>query len=127
MLGEKLLMSLRVTLLGMGTVFIALIVLIYIIELINKVLNLNYTSDKKQDDSEDVNLEKANEDFAKIEDETISQEDEEELVAVITAAIAASLNRSTHDIVVRSVKRVPNNTPAWNRAGRSQQISGRFY
>ena len=39
MLGEQLLMSLKVMVLGLGTVFIALIALIYVIEIINKVLN----------------------------------------------------------------------------------------
>lgn len=52
--------------------------------------------------------------------------DDEELIAVITAAIAASLNRSTHDIVVKSVKRIPNRTPTWNRASRNQQIATRL-
>lgn len=45
-------------------------------------------------------------------------ENSDELIAVITAAIAASLNRSTHSLVVRSVKQVPTGSPAWNRAAR---------
>ena len=36
-------------------------------------------------------------------------DDEEEIVAVIAAAVAASLNYSTHDIIVRSVRRVSPN------------------
>ncbi|NLB41100.1 MAG: hypothetical protein GX815_02365 [Clostridiales bacterium] len=45
-------------------------------------------------------------------------ESSDELIAVITAAVAASLNRSTHSLVVRSVKQVPTSSPAWNRAAR---------
>ena len=50
--------------------------------------------------------------------------DYNELVAVISAAIAASLNRSTHNLVVRSVKRIPAISPAWNRAARYVFASG---
>ena len=42
MLGEQLFMSLKVIVLGLGTVFIALIALIYIIELNNKVLSIEF-------------------------------------------------------------------------------------
>ena len=42
----------------------------------------------------------------------------DELIAVITAAVAASLNRSTHSLVVRSVKQIHTGSPAWNRAAR---------
>lgn len=52
--------------------------------------------------------------------------DSEELIAVITAAIAASLNRSTHSIVVQSIRRVPSVTPVWNQAGKHSQIASRF-
>lgn len=52
--------------------------------------------------------------------------DSEELIAVITAAIAASLNRSTHSIVVQSIRRIPSVTPVWNQAGKHSQIASRF-
>ena len=126
---EQLLMSLKVMVLGMGTVFVALIALIYVIELTNKVLNIAQ-QESRQDTNRaetDVNKSEAvNENFSGSKTNEVIQEDEEEIIAVITAAIAASLNRSTHDIVVRSVKRVPYNTPAWNRIGRNQQIAGRL-
>ncbi len=44
--------------------------------------------------------------------------EEEEMIAVISAAVAAALNRSTHDIVVRSIRRIPSHAPSWNRVGR---------
>lgn len=53
--------------------------------------------------------------------EIVSMDEEEsfdELVAVITAAVAASLHRSTNNLVVRSVKQVTTYSPAWNRAAR---------
>lgn len=52
--------------------------------------------------------------------------DYNELIAVISAAIAASLNRSTHNLVVRSVKRIPAISPAWNRAARYDLTASRL-
>lgn len=54
------------------------------------------------------------------------QEDDEELIAVITAAIAASLNRSTHTVVVKSVRRTDNKGSIWNLAGRYDYISNKL-
>lgn len=53
-------------------------------------------------------------------------EDEEELIAVITAAIAASLNTSTYNLKIKSLRRVSNTAPAWNRAGLNETINSRF-
>ena len=53
------------------------------------------------------------------------------LLAVITAAISAALAMETGvqpgpgAFTVRSIRRV-NNAPAWNRAGREEQIYSRF-
>ena len=52
--------------------------------------------------------------------------DNEELVAVITAAIAASLNTSTYNLRIKSLRRIDNNQPAWNRAGVRETINNRF-
>jgi hypothetical protein len=60
-------------------------------------------------------------------DASAAAEDMDELIAVITAAVAASLNRSTHNIIVRSVKRVPTVSPAWNRAARLDLTTPKLY
>jgi hypothetical protein len=62
-------------------------------------------------------FEKINYEFEEIS-ESLDFEYQDELVAVITAAIAASLKRSTHSLVVRSIKHIPTVSPAWNRAAR---------
>ena len=128
MLGDQLLMSLQVIILGMGTVFLALVALIFVIELINKLITLDISPGGKKEKTNEIRTEES------IKGETLSEEknedspivEEEEIIAVISAAIAASLNRSTHDILVKSIRRVPYNTPVWNRVSRSEQISGRF-
>ena len=79
--------------------------------------------------TEKISVEKADtvsEQKAELADSAVQQismdEDSEELVAVITAAIAASLHRSTHDIVVRFIRRIPAITPVWNRTSRQSKF-----
>ncbi len=52
--------------------------------------------------------------------------DEGELIAVLTAAIAASLNTSTYNLQIKSYRRIENNKPLWNRAGVSETINSRY-
>lgn len=55
-----------------------------------------------------------------------SKQDDCEIIAVLTAAIAASLNTSTYNLKIKSYKRVGTNSPAWNRAGVSEMINSRM-
>ena len=55
-----------------------------------------------------------------VQQETL--EDYGELVAVITAAIAVSLNTSTHNIVVKNIRRRQDTTPVWSKFNRIQQL-----
>ena len=50
--------------------------------------------------------------------------DDSELVAVITAAIAAMMNESASGFVVRSYKKVPGS--AWNKAGRREILDNKL-
>ena len=52
--------------------------------------------------------------------------DDEELIAVLTAAVAASLNTSTYNLQIKSYRRIGNGAPAWNRAGLNDTINSRF-
>jgi sodium pump decarboxylase gamma subunit len=127
--GSIIVTSLKVMVLGMGTVFIALIGLIIIVELLNKIINIGEKPKKSPD-----TVDKAFETVISMEENRLEnkigndiEENPEELVAIISAAIAASLERSTHDIVVRSIRRVPATTPVWNRVSRQEQIATRLY
>ena len=116
--GEKLMGSLQVTILGVGIVFVALMLLFVVITGMNKTLN---NSSKEAAKTQPV------EPKVEPKPEVIEEEqDETELVAVITAAVAASLHTSTHNIVVRNITRTPDNTPAWAKSGRMEQISNRL-
>jgi len=85
-------MMLKVMALGMGTVFIVLILLIGMIELINTVLG---GGKKKKRAPEKAAIPAAAE---------AAGEEDECLIAVITAAVCACLNTSTHNFRVRSIR-----------------------
>lgn len=48
------------------------------------------------------------------------------LIAVLAAAVAASLNTSTYNLKIRSYRRIGNNAPDWNKAGLRDTIDSRF-
>lgn len=115
-LGEKFLASLYVTVLGMTVTFIALMILWGCILIMSKALNTAKPKKKT------IEVAKSPVPEQKIADPKV-EENDEELVAVITAAIAASLNTSTHNIVVRNIVRIPDPTPVWGKTGRIEQMN----
>lgn len=114
-LGEKVLGSLQVALFGMAIVFSILVFIMIAITLLEK-----FAGDSKKSPSRSISTEETT------MDEKTSKEalvDYGELVAVITAAVAASLHTSSHNIVVKNITRVPDVTPVWGKAGRIQQLN----
>ena len=116
-LGEKFLGSTYIAILGMAITFVALMILWGLIIVMGKVLNT--TKPKKKE----VNIAKTVPAPKPTPVVKEKEEEPEELVAVITAAIAASLGTSSSNIVVRNIVRVPDTTPAWGRAGRTEQMN----
>lgn len=98
------------TLLGMGTVFVVLIIISLIISLMKYIPVLQEKLSKKQV-AQSTAQEHAAEAVPVVEEqEDVS--DDGELVAVIAAAIAASEGTSTDGFVVRSIRRRKSNK--WN-------------
>ncbi len=95
------------TLLGMGTVFAVLIFLAFIISLMKYIPALLDKLTKK-------NVPAVETKTAEVAEAPVVEEvaDDLELIAVITAAIAAQEGTSTDGFVVRSIKRRPSNK--WN-------------
>lgn len=54
------------------------------------------------------------------------KEDDSALVAVLTAAVAASLNTSTYKLRIKSYRQIDTKNPAWARAGRNETIANRY-
>lgn len=53
-----------------------------------------------------------------------AEDDEDELIAVLTAAVAASMGRtSTYNLKIASYRRVGTQSPAWNRISRQENLS----
>jgi len=101
----------------MGLVFVALVVISYLIRTLRIVSNIENRETKKVD--------KLNEEPKVVKEPlntSANENDDEELVAVITAAIAATLSRSSENIIIRNIKRISQDTPAWAKAGRQEQI-----
>ena len=96
------------TVLGMGTVFVVLIFISFIIYLLGYIPKLQEklaNKDKKVEEKKEAPVQAAPAPAA-------AAEDDAELVAVIAAAIAAAEGTSTDGFVVRSIKRRKSNR--WN-------------
>lgn len=119
---EKLQGGLITTLLGMGLTFIVLALLWALIAIMAKVLT---TTDKPQSDTALASMPVA----AAAVAETAGKDDpmaDQQLVAVITAAIMASQGSGfKNNLVVRKINRVSGKMPPWNGAGTNEAIDSR--
>ena len=115
--------GLSVAAVGILTVFVALIILIGLIKVLELVIG---GVTKKKAAPTPAPAAPAP---APVIEETAEEEDEGELIAVIAAAVAAAMEAAGEEeptgFVVRSIRRV-NNAPAWNRAGREEQVYSRM-
>ena len=116
--------GLSVSAVGILTVFVALIILIGLIKVMELVIG---GASKKKAAPAPAPAAPAP---APVVEETVAEEtDEGELIAVIAAAVAAAMEAEGAEeptgFVVRSIRRI-NNAPAWNRAGREEQVYSRM-
>lgn len=105
-LGEKLQKALMNTVMGMATVFIMLIIICLLISCFAVIPKIQQKQKAKKEQSRDVAKEEPQ--AAASPFEFLSEEpktDDLELVAVISAAIAAYSGQSEDDFIVRSIRR----------------------
>jgi sodium pump decarboxylase gamma subunit len=108
-IGSKMSKAAMNTLLGMGTVFIVLIFIAFIISRFKYIsrfemwLNNRGQKEEKMQQTNSLPVEE------ETETETEAAVDDLELVAVITAALAAALDTSTDKLIVRSIRRKNSN------------------
>lgn len=100
--GEKMAKAVMNTLIGMGTVFIVLIFISFIISML-KYVNLIGKKKDKPAEAETAGVDNA---IAQIVTSEENEVDDLELVAAITAAIAAYEGTSSDGLVVRSIRKV---------------------
>lgn len=114
--------SLIITVFSMAVVFVALIGISYLIDLLRIASDRN--GNTKGSNKANAIEEK---EVKKVEESSVQKNlNDEELVAVISAAIAASLGVSIPEVNIKSIKRVPETTPAWAAMGRREQILGKL-
>ena len=116
-LGEKFINSIGLTILGMVIVFVVLIILSYALDLLRII-----GTDKKN-----PHLAK------KVEQPTnsasaaeVPQEDDGEIIAVITAAIASLSGSSIENFFIKSIKPVPQKSNIWASTGRTERMLDRL-
>lgn len=125
---DRILFGLGVAALGMITVFVGLFILIAFISILSKC---TAAASKKKNDPQPGEVKAVN--GAEVPGEVLAAitaalaMNDQSAPADVVAAIAAALNviMGEGNFVVRHVKRI-HNAPAWNRAGREEQIYSRF-
>lgn len=106
--GNKMAKAGMNTVMGMGTVFVVLILFAFIISLF-KYISVFEKWLNSRGHKNDVPKIEPGAPAAEIVEEDEEAVDDLELVAVITAALAATLNTSTDKLVVRSIRRRNSN------------------
>lgn len=120
-LNEAITEGLMVTAVGLTIVFSVLAILMVALMIMKAVFY------KPEKPTEPVKKEiKSVEPVAPQTSVVVNKQDDCELIAVLTAAIAASLNTSTYNLKLKSYKRVGAASPAWNRVGVSEMINTRL-
>lgn len=119
--------ALNVTLVGFTVVFVALILLSVIIFLFGKGFNAKKTAKITAVDNS-VNTASVSEITENYEADAPADElSYDELVAVLTSAVLSSMRtRPDSKIRVKSFRRINQNSPAWNAAGRMEYIAGKL-
>lgn len=115
---DNLLFGLGVTAVGMLVVFFGLIVLIGLIKIMTMLSQSKKPKEKEAVAPAPVAAP------APVEAEVAASTQDDVLIAVISAAVAAAMGEET-GFVVRRVRRI-SNAPAWQRAGRDEQVYSRF-
>jgi sodium pump decarboxylase gamma subunit len=118
-LSEALSEGLKVTGTGLAIVFGVLVILMIVLMLFKVIF---YKDPAKQTKAEPVQAAAPAPATAPAEEDV----DEAELIAVLTAAVAASLNTSTYNLQIKSYRRIDSKRPAWNKAGVRETINSRF-
>ena len=121
---DKLGFAFLIMLIGLMIVFFGLIILICLIKLMSIIVGA-LTGKKKEQAAPAPAPVVVPEPVAEAAAEETGLENDE-LIAVITAALAAFNKDGNKTLVVRSVRRAAAKTPAWAKAGRADQLASRY-
>lgn len=116
-MSEKLIMALRTTVMGMGIVIITLYVLSLILDLMKYVFHpekKDTTQKKHTQTPKNIQPKKK---------ESKNTNNNEEIVAVISAALSAYLQKPISQIKIGTIRKIHTKTPIWGMVSR---FKGRF-
>ena len=119
-LGEALGIGGMVTVVGLAIVFGVLIILMLVLMLFKVIF---YKEPKKAETKQPKQEVKAPTPVPA----PAQQTDDTELIAVLTAAVAASLNTSTYNLRIKSYRRVDGSASAWTRSGIRENTINKTY
>lgn len=123
-LADKLLATVYVIMLGMGITFVALCLIWALTVIMSKVIQRMEQKPVPKSIKNEETVAPTQMPLKTAQTDEV--EDDEALIAVITAAIAATLGTTMHNIHVSNIRRVTDQTPAWGQAGRSEVMGSRF-
>jgi sodium pump decarboxylase gamma subunit len=116
-LGEKIFGSIQVSILGMAVTFIALILLMFLVMIMSKIIHRSKFNKNEEEEiiEEDLQIQ-----------DVMLDDHFDELLAVMTAAVASLLNTSTQNFVVKNIVRVDDHLPIWSKTGINDQMNTRL-
>ena len=117
----------NLTVVGILVVFLALVLLSIIISISGKIFNIKRSSPKNDSVTAKNKASILEVNGDKKLDAPDGDLSNSELVAVLTAAVQASLRRTSEcKVRIKSFRRIPQTSPAWNLRGRNEYISGKL-
>jgi|BioPla2DNA2_1021312.scaffolds.fasta_scaffold44455_1 sodium pump decarboxylase gamma subunit len=124
-MSADLMQGLSITFVGITVVFASLIILCALIYLFPMLIpNKNKNSSNKVSDEGLIDISSNNNAEAEKPESNLS---DDSLVAVLTAAVLASMgSRPDTKIRVTSFKRIQQTSPVWNAIGRKEYISNKL-
>lgn len=121
-IGAALSEGLQVTIVGLAIVFAVLVILMFVLM---GMKTLFYNDNSKKEQNTPSNSNKTLPQAANATAKSAPEMDEGELIAVLTAAIAASLNTSSYNLNI-NIQKSCNALPSWSKAGLTDVINSRF-
>lgn len=114
-MSEKLTAALMTTVMGMGIVIITLYVLSIILNFMKYIFHPEKKETTQKTNTQPSKTTKPKEEDLKNESEST---DNEQLVAVISAALSAYLERPISQIKIGTIRKIHTKSPVWSMASR---------
>lgn len=126
-MGDKMLGSTITMIMGMGITFCVLVLLWLFVKLMGKFINREEKEDKSAEFEMPVYASEVTEPTEPAPEVSV-KDSEEEIAAVIAAAIAAyRADGGTGTLVVRKISRASGNATAWSNAAKADCIQSRKF